>query len=368
MKHRDLLLLTSGLALLAALGVLVLDHGAPASLGEPVGEAPEPLPEPEPMAVTAPVEPPQPLVLPVEERQARAVDTEGWTSGLIVGDIQLATSVIGRIQSISVTVAENRQPRREGEQMVRPYQRTIRVPLGVGTPTFELRDVPFSRYGYTVRAYSTGLNGTAQTVRLDEREPYQEVLLGLMPGVPFSILLRDQEQNPVHETDVTMAPVGDPPGRPTHKGTTDNFGSVVFQDVLAGPYRVFVGHVEQPMVEPVDVTVQLPGRSFAAGQPVRGQLHQIEVPHGVDLVVAVVGPAGYGIEGVSLKLLATDKVRLRVLEGETDYSGRHTFRHLPPGTYQLDAAKPDHERRTKSVTFQKGEIPPEQVIRMSPIR
>lgn len=294
------------------------------------------------------------------------IDTANWTSGVIVGDVQIAVSALDRIQSIGVVVEECRNPIQLQGKIVAPWKRFEPVKLAIGTPTFEVRDVPFSPHGYVVRVHSPGLNGSQQTVAVTADRPYHEVLLSITRGAPYSVLLRDQDQAPVAGTDVVLMPNGDPPGRPTYSGRSDNFGVTVLEEVLAGDYRIFVGHVQRPLCEPVDVAV-FPAIRVVRGK-VQGQGTTIAVPRGTPLVVAVVDVAGYGVEGANVKVLATDRTRLSVLEAQSDWSGRATFPFLSPGSYQVDVWKRDFERGSRSIHVKEGEAPPELTFRLPRLR
>lgn len=308
----------------------------------------------------APEEPaPRGVNLPITVRNVHdPLHTSGWTSGTVLGDIWLAASVVPRLQSISVSVQELRAPV-QGESKP-PFSRVVPVPVGAGTPTFTIRDVPFSEHGFLVRANSPGLNGGQQVVQIDEKHPCAEVRLIISPGVACSVLLRDQDQGPVIGTEVTLFPRD--PGRQIHKGKTDNFGSTVLQDVLAGDYVVYAGPVAMPLCEPVELTVQ-PGTGS-----IRSQGVTVVVPRGKPVVVAVNDVMDHGIAEAQVKVLATDKSKLSQLEAQTDYSGKATFPWLAPGRYQIDVFKPDFERRSATLNVTEAEAVPEQSFRLVRLR
>lgn len=306
-----------------------------------------------PAAGTAAAAEPRPAPQPV-----------GWTSGVIRGDVQLAVSILDRIQGLQVTVSELKAVIDGQGNATRPWVHTQRVEMGKGTPTFEVRNVPFSRYGYAVRIYAPGLNGSQQTVAITEDHPLEEsVRLSVTPGVPFSVLLRDQDANAVLAAPVKMAPIGDPPGRPVHDGTSDGFGSVVFPDVLAGDYRIFVGPPHAPLMEPVEVTVHPAGMTFQNGQ-VLSQGTTIKVPRGVPVAVIVRDPGNYGLADVRIRMQTTDRIRPVVLEGTTDFSGRWTCQHLQPGIWQVDVIKEGHQRTSRQFTVNEGTSVPDLEFRL----
>ncbi len=368
MRSRDTFLVLGFLSLLAATAVLLLtgtEHPVEA------GTRPEPAPPGNAAPEVAPL--PGPAVAgdlgPAAPAAARAtVDTAGWTSGMILGDIQLAASVMVRLQSISVVIEENRTPWQGADgAMVQPFRRIVPLKLGIGTPTFEIRDVPFSEYGYVVRSWSPGLNGSQQTVTITREQPLQEVLLAVTPGAPCSILLRDQDRLAVVDTEVFLLPQGEPPGRPSYRGTSDNFGVAVFDDVLAGDYRIFVGHVERPLADPVELTMQ-PGAGVLRDGTIQAQGLTVLVPRGLPLTVSVRDGVGYGIAEATVKLLATDRTVHSPLEAVTDYAGNASFPYLAPGNYQIDVFKTDFERRSRTITIKQDTPPEAQVFQMARIR
>ena len=165
-----------------------------------------------------------------------------------------------------------------------------------------------------------------------------------------------------------------PLGRPWLNRETDNYGSVLFEEVLAGDYLIFVDNTSSPLVKPVRVTVQPPGPVFQPelaylrGQPVKNQFVRITVPRGQALVISVSGPAGYGLKDARLSMLTTSSVLYQPYEGVTDYNGRHVFSHMPHGEYQLDVELPGHQRRSRNVRWKEGEDPPQVEVRLIPLR
>jgi hypothetical protein len=374
MHTRELIALSSGLLLLACAGYLVLS-GTPADAGDrmpaPVVEIGEPPPH-RPDAIDAPVTAElQPTIAQDGVfHRSEGVDTTGWTSGIIKGDLLIASSVLPRVQAVTILVEELRNavgPQTEP----RPWHHAQAVDLGESTPTFEIRNVPFSKYGYLVRAYAPGLNGGQQTINITDQHPCEDaVRLSVAPGTPYSLLLRDQDQLPVTDTKVSMTPVGDPPGRASQEGTTDNFGSVVFNDVLAGDYLIYVGHPAQPLIQPPTVTVQsaAAGVIYRNGQ-VQCQGSTVTVPRGVSFSVYVRDTnLGYGIGDVTVKLMRTDSVQGKTVETTTDFGGHATLEHLVPGVWQIDVYKDAYERRSAQVTIKDREEPPQREFTLARIR
>lgn len=256
----------------------------------------------------------------------RREETSGWTSGVIRGDIKLAVSALDKLSSITVVV-EHRGPG--------PNKRILqKVERGQGTPTFEVRDVPFSEHPYVVMVHAPGLNGGQRTVVIDEQHPLvDDVVLTITSGAPFSVLLRDQDQKAHTGVTVDMMPVDEPYGRTRHQGITDNFGSVVFDDVLEGPYELRTSLDGLPFgdTERVDV---MPGKLLFS-RKIQGQGHVMTIPRGVAVEFLVHDGAGYGVPDAEVKVTKTDRRTLLEIPKATDAIGRAAFPHLQPGTWQV---------------------------------
>lgn len=283
-------------------------------------------------------------------------NTAGWTAGVVRGDVQIAVSILDRIRSINVVVEELRNPLASDGPFQHPHRQVVPVPIGQGTPTFEVRGIPFSSHPYSVRLYSPGLNSSQRTVVIDAEHPlHDDLVLTLSPGAPFSVLVRDQDATPLVGHEVQMVPYGDPPGRPAQRGVSDNFGSVVFEDVLAGDYQVRVLLAGQAVDDGQLVTVPGDGRMY--GPKVQGQSTAITVQRGVPLEVTVLN-GNLGLQGAQVRLVPTDRLRLLELEDTTDYAGKVRFPRLLPGIWQLDVWKDDFERTSRQFTIKAGDPPP----------
>jgi hypothetical protein len=301
-----------------------------------------------------------PLSADVSSNKPR-VDTSGWTSGTVRGDIQLATSVLDRLGSITVVVEEARGAFGDDGQFQRPHRMLAAVERGRGTPTFEVTGIPFSSHPYVVSVHTAGLNGSRRTVVIDETNPLvQDIVLTITPGAPFSVLVRDQDASPWHEVEVRMIPVGDPPGRSRHNGTTDNFGSVVFDGVLAGEYELSTFERGQPLGQPTRVSVQ-PGNYSG---PLHGQATTLLIPRGVAVQMVVHDAAGYGVHGAKVTATATDRTKLTTAETTTDVVGRAEFPHLQPGTWQITIECDKFQRVDQQLTVQAGQEPVYREIKL----
>lgn len=267
-------------------------------------------------------------------------DTSGWTAGVVRGDIQLAVSVLDKLGSIRVCVEEMRNAF-SGSKYEPAKRLFAEVERGLGTPTFEVRDVPFSKYPYRVTVLASGLNGSKRTVSVTKAEPVHDVLLAITPGAPFTILLRDQDQQAHRDIDLVMRPVGHPLGRPTLAGKSDNYGSVIFDSVLAGNYEVVATINAQAFGDPKQVTVQPGARNY--GPKIQAQGHTMTIPRGMQLDVRVHDRFGYPLDDCTVTASRTDQHRPRDLEGVTR-GGQLRFEHLQPGTWQLTVQRDKFQR------------------------
>ncbi len=374
MRPRELILLSGIMALLGIAGLFVLGRDAYADVVSPAGSmdtapavpgageaAPPPQDDPRPAEATAPTLVAAPLAAPVAARaNGPRLDTSGWTKGVVKGDIQLAVSVLDRIRSITVEVVEARNP--VGGKL--PTRLIVPVERGNGTPTFEVHDVPFSEYPYVVSVLSPGLNGSRRTLTIDAATPLaDDLVLSITPGTPFTILVRDQDTAPFTGVDLTLQPIGEPAGRPPQSGTTDNFGSLVFEDVLAGDYHLFANQAGQALVPPRTVTVQPGGYSR-----VQGQSHTLVIERGVPVQVKVHDRNFFPYVDAVVTATATDRIKLTVQEKPTDQQGVATFAHLQPGTWQITVTKEGFHLWDKQITLKPYQDPVTLDATLVPVR
>lgn len=269
------------------------------------------------------------------------IDTTGWTSGRVEGDILLDPRVVHDLGAITVQVIE--APRAGDDK---PYSevQSIRWRKGQGTPSFRFDNVPFSPAGYAIAVHAEGLNGSQRFVSINEETPHRQVELSISPPVPFTVLLRDQFKNPVAETRVELHPTGQPLGRPVLHGSTDNFGSLTFAKTLAGHYQIYVGSLGLHLVDVVETDVQPAGFVFNRSAAVSHQFVEIEVPQG-ELVTVNVSAGGYSpVGGARLRVYRTDARQYREYVGETDPAGQCKMPPLPAGRYHVAVEHPQYQQ------------------------
>lgn len=371
MRPRELSILFGALGLVALAGIAMFAQESHAEELMPAGAepalAPPTPPADEVQAPSASAEPVAGTIVAAPVRAAdRQVDTAGWTKGIVKGDIQLAVSILDRIETIHVVVEEARSAL--GSDGYKPPVRLV-VPVerGRGTPTFTVTDIPFSEYPYVVSVLSPKLNGSRRTITIDAENPYvNDVVLQITPGAPLSVLVRDQDSVPFPGLDVRVLPVGEPNGRPSHQGTSDNFGSLVFDSVLAGDYQVFVNQSGQALLEPQTISVQ-PGAT-AARAKVIGQSLALTIPRGVPVRLMVHDRAGYGIGDAQVMATMTDRVRLTTRETTTNSGGAAELPHLQPGVWQIRVTKDKYELWDRQVTLRANQDPLQLDVGMVPSR
>lgn len=381
MQARSLMLLAVALLLGAGVGFAVLSQDVFA-VAVPPGAPPPSAAMPLPEAAVGPDEAPQlaagdhvagdhvrgDAAAPVDaiaHRRDSGVDTSGWTSGTLRGDIQLAVSVLDRLQTITIAVEECRNPNVPSAPGQRPWRRFVAVELGIGTPTFEVTDIPFSTYPYLVSVHAPGLNGARRTVTIDQDHPLvDDVVLAITPGAPFTLLVRDQDNVPMTNVDVQMSPVGEPAGRTLHRGKTDTVGCLVCEDTLAGEYQVLLTLDGQQLIEPQRINV-VEGNTLTRGR-IQGQGVTLQVPRGVEVEVLVSDIAGYGIPEAEVTAVFLESTRAAEHKLTTDVQGRVRFPHLPAGTWQISMTKDRYQRGDLQIRVKNGDPP--QVIRKQLIR
>jgi hypothetical protein len=204
-------------------------------------------------------------------------------------------------------------------------------------------------------------------VTIDEAHPLvDDVMLAITPGSPFSILVRDQDASPYTDIDIFMRAVGEPAGRPPHRGVTDNFGSLVFGDVLAGDYQVQVTQGGQALCEPHTVSVQ-PGL-VTYGTKVQGQSLPLTIPRGVPVQLLVHDAAGYPLPDSRVTATALDRIKLTTAETTTDFGGRAHFHHLQVGRWQITVERDLFQRHDQTLALKSGQEPAYLDVKLIPIR
>ena len=376
MRTRDLAILCGSLCLCAAAGIAFLSQdtyavellppGASQNVAPAAGpsEATPMAPElPAPAANGDLVPAAAPVVATVGSDKVLQLDTSDWTKGIIRGDIQLSTAVLDRITSITVVVEEARSSIRRDNTFDRAHKLVVPVKLGVGTPVFEVADVPFSDYPYVVSVHAPGLNGGRSTVSIDRDHPIvTDIVLRITPGTPYSVLVRDQESTPYGRVDLSMQPVGEPLGRPGYKGTTDNFGSFVFDDVLAGDYQLVASATGQPLAPAHTVNV-MPG-TYNASRAVLGQNYTLTIPRGIPVRIAVHDPNGYPIPDAKVTATASDRIRLTEVALTTDYGGFADFSHLQAGVWAIVVEKEGCQRVDFQLHLKAGQEPVQRSVKL----
>lgn len=293
-------------------------------------------------------------------------NTDGWTSGIIRGDVKLAVSVLDKLSSITVIVEELRSAYGNDSNGRKPFRQYAQVDRGEGTPTFKVTDIPFSDYPYRVTLHAAGLNGSVKTVSVTKEKPLHDVMMSITPGAPYSILLRDQNSGYHTDIDLLMTPVGLPNGRPRLTGKSDNYGSVRFDSVLQGQYELVPTFEGKPFGDPELVTVFPGTRNY--GSKIQGQGHTMVIPRGVRVDVRVHDRNGYGMEAAKVVAVQTDRRSAAPVEGETDGLGRLRFNNLAPGTWHFTVTYKGFQRVDQQLTLRENQEPVQKDIRIVRVR
>ena len=92
------------------------------------------------------------------------------------------------------------------------------------------------------------------------------------------------------------------------------------------------------------------------------------VPSGTPLAIAVTDAYGNPLADAAVRLQATDRRQLTLLEGVTDVRGQLHFSRVQAGTWQIDVSKTDFDRRFKQLTLDGRDAPPEQRFELPRLR
>lgn len=379
MRPRDLILLCSTLALGALAGLAFLSQETLATVRPPNAPGPGSLeraaevvgqPAQASVAEGSAVRDGSSPALAVEATASRGdqrKDTAAWTKGVIRGDIQVAVSALEHLKTLTIVVEEQRSPIGPNGEVQRPVRIMVPAKQGLGTPTFEVTDVPFSDHPYVVSVYAEGLNGGRRTVTIDEHQKLvDDVVLTVSPGAPHTVFVRDQDSKPYLDVDVRLQPVGEPLGRPRQAGKTDGYGAAVFGNVLAGEYQLFVSQSGQLLCDVQAIRVL--DLIYPQPSTPKAQSTSVVVPRGVQVELSVHDVAGYGVAEANVKAVATDRVRHTEIPGTTDAQGRLVFPHLQPGTWHVQVEKEGFQRADLQWNLSDGQEPQYRTVRLVRLR
>ncbi|MBL8737248.1 MAG: carboxypeptidase regulatory-like domain-containing protein [Planctomycetes bacterium] len=379
MRPRDLILLCSTLALGALAGLAFLSQETLATVRPPNATGPGSLehaaeavsqPQQASVAEGSAVRDGSSPALAVEATVGRGdkrTDTATWTKGVIRGDIQVAVSALEHLKTLTILVEEQRSAIGPNGEVQRPVRIMVPAKQGLGTPTFEVTDIPFSEHPYVVSVYAEGLNGGRRTVTIDEDQKLvDDVVLTVSPGSPHTVFVRDQDGKPYLDVDVRLQPVGEPLGRPRQAGKTDGYGAAVFGNVLAGEYQLFISHSGQLLCEVQAIRVL--DLIYPQPSTPKAQSTSVVVPRGVQVELSVHDAAGYGVAEASVKAVATDRVRHTEIPAATDPQGRLVFPHLQPGTWHVQVEKEGFQRADLQLNLSEGQEPQYRTVRLVRLR
>ena len=217
-----------------------------------------------------------------------------------------------------------------------------RIELGSGDALHLVEDLALG--GYRVGIEAERMNAEPQMVMLAQpSRTHVNVYLDLYPAGIVTGRVIDTRGTDIEGLELALE---SPDGSRRATAVTDATGVYVFEDVLDGEYRLFVGPVTNPLAEPRELAFKAPTLTM----PV------MEVPVMGELEILVVDAAGLGLEGARVTGWGREGGRIEV---ETDREGRVVARFLPAGHYTLSAQHPDLGRaraRTELASGQRGRV------------
>lgn len=361
-KKFDSLLVLGCLGILGAIAAIIGLAGDPVEAGE---RLPEPVSaRPHDVASPAPADPGQPAALgtvePLQTARKRA-ESAHRSDGRIDGRLTIATSALPQLREITLTILEARNqitpPR--AEQVPHTQSQLVVWEPHAPTPEFTFEHVPFSEHGYLVSAFAPGLNGSEMLVHVTKERPIAEAVLGITAGVPFSVLVRDQQQVVVADVLVSLVPQGLPQGRPMLQKNADNYGAAVFESVLRGQYKLVAGPLHAPLADAKEICVQ-------ADSGMSVQCATLCVPRGSHVNIQVFGPSGIGVQNAEISAVQTDSTLYRKTPGKTDQSGQCLLQHLAAGSYQISVHAAGYDLWARNVEVKLGGGTQQVEVRLVP--
>lgn len=286
--------------------------------------------------------------------------------GRISGRIGIATALVGKLTGYKIVIQEELNENARPPDAPKPFHqfRSFRADLTKGTPFFDMERIPLSVHPYRVTVVADGMNGSTAFARLTAETPVVEVSLVLTPGTVFSVRVVDQRLNPRMDMDVHLIPAGTSLAkRNRHDGRTNNYGTVVFEDVEKGNYMIYVGSVDAPSAPPVEAKVYGAGASISRGRP-KIQSKLVTVPDGKHVTVEVYSKYGIPLPQANLKAWQLEVQRYHELKATTDDAGRFEFQHVSFGKYQLSVDCQNHGRRDVKFEVKKEPGPMKVTVKM----
>ena len=359
--------------LFAAVALVCVAAGLTLALGGGSGPGPRPVGSSGPLAEPEATPAPEPAAELVETVAAPdAARAPGGPAadlgpapkrgGIIDGQLLLAANCAGQFGEYTIGLTEMVNTNgQEDAARPRTIYKTFDVVDNTSPQYFAWHDVPYSRYGYEIRAFIKGFNGSHQVIRMTEQEWNPQVTLTVTRGAPFALRIIDQDRYPWKQRAITLRPTPVYAGLPQLDGTTDDYGSVVFESVLAAEYDLIIDGQVRDTVE-----VRAPG--FVRDDANIGvQSALVRIPRGQELKVEVFG-VSWAIPDVDLTLFRVDTSENIRFTGKTDPNGVFTFEHVPPGRYHLQLRAANHQPTDRVLRIEDGVAPDPFQVRMARLR
>ncbi len=174
---------------------------------------------------------------------------------------------------------------------------------------------------WRVTARAAGLRSPTREVRVASGARAERVELELLASGALLVCAEHADGSPAAQLEVFV--VG-PSGEETRSARTDADGCVRFEDLLAGPHRIALGHATHPWLEPHGV--ELAGALT--------QVAPLRLPPVADLAVRVVDDAGLAVGGARVRAIGR---RGGDVEALSDPRGDCVLRALPLGLVRVQA-------------------------------
>lgn len=194
-----------------------------------------------------------------------------------------------------------------------------RVVFTGGARDFEVTDLPLG--GYDVRVEAPGWNSRIFPVLLDRATPSPFVNLEIHLAGRLEGRLTSADGLPADGVSLVLVSSAD---EARAEATSDLAGVFRFEGVLDGDHRLFIGHPNNPLLEPLSLSFEAPSMF----------LPPIELPPLGEAEFLASDVEGLPLAGVAVRGSGSQG---GVIEGVTEPDGRLLVRWLPAGRYRVRA-------------------------------
>jgi hypothetical protein len=190
------------------------------------------------------------------------------------------------------------------------------------TNEFDVEDLPLGAYAVSVEA--PGMNSVPRQVLLQKPVTDIFITITIHPAGFLTGSVSDSSGRPIADIEVLLERRD---GGGLRSQRTDGGGSYLFENVLDGEYRLFVGNTTNPSVPPRELAFSAPS------------LHMppIVLPPLGEIEICVRDGSGNPLEGVLLRGYGDEG---GTIEAKTNRDGIAKASLLPPGFYTVIASSP----------------------------